>query len=261
MPSLRELQMDFVDAVFTHGDHIVDEHICPVGLPASERMNIYRHNVSTNLRNALQAIYPVVFRLVGSGFFHHAAEAYLRRHPSVSGDVNDYGGVLGEFLAAWPPAAALPYLPDTAHLEWEVQEVFHAAEHACLPVERLAGIPAERYGDLRFHLHPAVRLFESAYPVHRIWQVNQDGYAGDPTVDLSEGGVRLLIQRNAELIELQPLRAGSWALLQSLAADRRFGEACEAAFRAEPAFKLENALQDCIDRQVLVDISLDSASK
>ena len=257
MPSLRELQTDFVDAVFTLGDHDVTGHICSDGLHANERMNIYRRNVSTNLRNALQAIYPVVFRLVGPGFFNHAAGAYLRRHPSVSGDLNDYGGAFGRFLAAWPPAATLSYLPDTARLEWQVQQVFHAAEHAGLPGERLAGVAAERYAALRFHLHPAVRLFESAYPVHRIWQVNQDGYAGDHTVDLSEGGVRLLIQRNAELIELQPLSAGVWALLQSFARGHRFEDACEAAFRAEPGFDLAGVLQALIDNQVLVHVSLD----
>jgi hypothetical protein len=257
MPSLRELQTDFMDAVFTHGDHAVAGSICSDGLPVNECINIYRRNVSTNLRNALQAIYPVVFKLVGPGFFHHAAETYVRRHPSVSGDLNDYGGAFWRFLAAWPPAATLPYLPDTARLEWQVQQVFHAAEHAGLPGERLAGVAAERYGALHFHLHPAVRLFESAYPVHRIWQLNQDGYAGDHTVELSEGGVRLLIQRNAELIELQPLPAGAWVLLQSLATDRCLGEACDAAFRAEPAFDLAGVLQACIGNQVLVDASLD----
>ena len=257
MPSLRELQTGFMEAVFTPGDHITAEHIRCDDLPANERMNLYRNNVITNLRNALQAIYPVVFRLVGPGFFKQTAEAYIRRHPSTSGDVNDYGDAFGSFMAAWPPAAPLPYLPDTARLEWQVQQVFHAAEHAALPGERLAGIPAERYGELHFRLHPAVRLFESDYPVHRIWQVNQDDYAGNSGVDLSEGGVHLLIQRSTALIELQPLTAGVWALLQSLATGERFGKACEAAFRAEPAFDLAGVLQACIDNQVLVDVSLD----
>jgi hypothetical protein len=46
-------------------------------------------------------------------------------------------------------------------------------------------------------LPPYMRLLQSPYPVHRIWQVNQPEWQGDDAVSLNEGGVNLLIHRVA----------------------------------------------------------------
>ena len=61
-----------------------------------------------------------------------------------------------------------------------------------LDLVALAQVPAEQQGELHFQLHPAARLLESVFPILRIWQVNQDDYAGDPSVDLTAGGLKLL---------------------------------------------------------------------
>src|SRR5512134_2655165 len=132
------------------------------------RLAIYRNNVVHNYCEALRAVFPVVERLVGEEFFGHAARRYALACPSRSGDIQAFGESFPEFLAALPGAAGLPYLRDTARLEWLVHEAFHAAEHPGVDLELLAGVPAERYPELRFALHPSCRLLASPYPVHRI---------------------------------------------------------------------------------------------
>ena len=49
-------------------------------------------------------------------------------HPSRSGDLNDYGEDFADFLADYPHARELSYLPDVARLEWLVQIVYYAAD-------------------------------------------------------------------------------------------------------------------------------------
>ena len=243
MASLRELQSAFVDALFGGREEWLARHILASGMAPGARLAIYRNNTLHNYHEALRAVYPVVERLVGEEFFGHAARRYACACPSRSGDIQDYGESFPEFLAALPGAAGLAYLPDTARLEWRVHEAFHAAEHPPLDLESLAGVPAERYPELRFTLHPSCRLLASPYPVQLIWEVNQPEYRGDDTVDLALGGARLLVWRPGFQVEMVPLGAGEHALLASLAAGETLGAACDAALAAEEGFDVAAALR------------------
>ena len=255
MPGLHELQARFGAALVSVEADTLDARIRADGLTPERRLGIYRNNVFTNLREALRTIFPVIEQLVGTEFFDFAADEYIREYASPAGDLNEFGAQLPRFLADFAPAAVLVYLPDTARLEWLAHRVYHAAEAAPLAFERLAEVAPERYGDLYFTLNPAAALLESAYPVHQIWQVNQTGYAGDTSVSLDAGPVRLLIERRDGRVEVQPLASGEWRLLQMLANQEDFASACERALASEPAFDLGATLQRLVAQATLVDFS------
>ncbi len=236
MISLRELQLGFSEDVFSGGGTGFDAQIKANGLSGERRLQIYRNNTFASLTDALQKTYPVIFQLVGDGFFRYAAARYLGQYPSTSGDLHDFGGTFPAFLRTFEPAAELVYLADLADLEYACEQVFYAADHAPLDPLAMAEVPAARYGDLTFTLHPASRLLASAYPILHIWQVNQENYNGDPGVDLREGGVKLLVLRPHLEVEIQPLSAGEFALLHALADSRDFTTACEQALDAQPDF-------------------------
>ncbi len=254
MPSLHDLQLGFAEAVFDATASHFTQYIRANGLTGARRLQVYRNNVFASLTSALQAVYPVVERLVGEGFFRHAADRYIRRYPSTSGNLHDFGCAFAEFLAGFKAAAALAYLPDVARLEWAHHLVFHAAEHPSLDLSALSAIRPDHH-TARFHLHPASRLLASDYPVLRIWEVNQDGYTGDQCVDLAEGGVKLLVLRRGLAIELQTLGEGEYAFLNALAAPQDLGSACEAALGAEANFDPGACLQRHVARCTLVGFS------
>lgn len=255
MDTLQHLQHDFCRAMFGAPPSGLPAAIRAGSLNAERRLDIYRNNVFANLRNALRAVYPVVERLVGAEFFDHAANGFIREYPSVSGDIEDYGEAFAAFLARFPGAEALPYLPDTARLEWACHRVFHAADPAPLALEKLAGVSPERYGQLRFQLHPASALLASDYPVHRIWETNQPDHRGDETVDLSLGGVKLLLLRRRFEVEMRPLGAGEFAMLAGFAAGRMVAEAYETAMAADEAFDLDAFLAQHVAGGTIVDFS------
>jgi hypothetical protein len=154
--------------------------------------------VFANYRNARRHV-SVVKRLVGAPFFHAAVDAFVRAHPSTSGDLNVYGDAFASFLEGYAPAAELPYLPDVARLEWAIDESSRAPDHDRAPEAVLAALsaaPPDRLPTLRLALAPSCRLVASNFPIYRIWQVNQPDYVGDDRVSLDEGAVALLLRRD-----------------------------------------------------------------
>src|SRR5215475_6693955 len=116
MSSLVELQQRFADALYAPEGATPRFSVAGTA-PAAERMDIYRRAIFANYRKALAATYPTVQRIVGDAIFSAAVDAYVRAHPSASGDLNDYGDTFAEFLAQLRPVAELPYVPDIARLE------------------------------------------------------------------------------------------------------------------------------------------------
>lgn len=206
---------------------------------------VYRNAVRANYRNALRASYPVVCALTGTPFFHAAVDAFAAAHPSRSGDLNVYGGGFGDFLAAYPYAAPLPYLPDVARLEWAQDEAARAADADGSPEHMLAALAAVAPADLaatRLRVDPSHRLLRSDFPVLRIWQVHQEGCAGDRQVDLASGPDFLLVRRAAEDVAIERMPAGEFAWLAALAAGADLADALDAALATDPAFDVAPAL-------------------
>jgi len=256
MPSLRELQEAFAAALLDPAGvdlapFIVSDHIAPAA-----RLDVYRNNARHNFGEALRAVYPVVERLVGAPFFDHVAACYGRSHPSTSGDIHAFGARLGDFLAAFEAAAGLPYLPDVARLEWAMHEVFHAADAAPFPLERLAEVPADAHATLRFTLSPACRLLASPWPVARLWALHQPGVAWDDAFDIAAGGESVLVRRSGFEVELEPLAAADFAMLRRLADGQTLGEALAAVRETAPGFDLAAFLHHHLPSNHLCDFSL-----
>jgi hypothetical protein len=253
MPSLRELQRGFRAAVlFDDSGTIAALSIVAGGLEPQSRIEIYRNNILGNYRKVLAATYPVVRRLVGAPFFDAATDQFVRGHPSKHGDVNRYGGEYAVFLTSYPPARALAYLPDVARLEWAIDQANIATDAAPLDLAALASVAPEALGELRFHLHPSARLIASAFPILRIWQVNQPEHVDVERVDLGEGGDTLLVTRADQRVAIERIGRGEHTFLAALAANAALGVAAERAVDAVPEFDLAAALRRHVANHTLV---------
>lgn len=241
MPKLAELQREFAAAVWEDRAETMAPWLRDGRFSGARLFRIYRNNVFISLTSALAAVYPVVHRLVGEGFFKYAMDAFIRTHPPQSGNLHDFGAGLAEFLAAFPACAELGYLPDVARLEWAYHRVFHAAAPA-FDVAALAAVPSEHYAALRFGLSPAARLIASPYPLLAIWRANQPE-SPDASVDLDTGGERLMVFRRDLEVEFKRLSAGEYALLAAGQLGAALQEASDAALQAEAGFDLARCLQ------------------
>ena len=217
MPSLREIQRSIAADLRSGAAEALGRDVVAGTFPGERLLQVYRNNIYLSFTDALACSYPVVARLVGDGFFAYLAHEFINRHPSTEGSLQRFGSELPEFMASFEPARTLPDLPDVARLEWAWDEVFHGPDHPPFSPHSLAGVPSERFGELRFSLHPAVRLMESEYPIASIWEVNQEGWDGDQAVNLRGGGEHVLLARHGIEVTVHRLDPGPYRLLQGLA--------------------------------------------
>lgn len=251
MPTLRDIQRDFTAAVFDQ-DASVLSWVRANGWTAERRLSIYRNNTFLGLTEALRDGFPVVERLVGGEFFAVLARCFVAQCPPRTGCLLDYGAEFAACIAEFEPARALPYLPDVARLEWAWHEAFHAVDSPVFGLADLAALAPERRARLRLRVRPGVRLLASAWPVLRIFHVNQPGYPDEAGIDLyRETGCRVLILREGAEVGLQPLSVGEFACLDNLAREGDLERACHAGLAAEPGFDPAASLARWLDLKVL----------
>lgn len=245
-PSLSDCQDAFARGVFADDNKVPDWIDAPAG-----RFDIYRSSVLANLRNALRAVFPVVLRLTGDRFFEHAADQFAREHPSHSGDLHRYGGAFADFLAAFPAAQALDYLPDVARLEWFWHEAFHAAGAPALDLDALAQVAFADYEHLRFQFQPACRLLSAPYPVLRIWEANQPVHPVVEEINLRDGAENIIVFRRGHEVMMDRLSAGEQAFARRLHAGAVLGAAAAHAAVVDPGVDAAAALRWLASREII----------
>lgn len=275
MTTLRDLQCRLLDAVLGGAADPALPLIDAPAAVAAARLGVYRNTVERNRADALRSTYPAVWRLVGEKYFRQTARAYGRRHPSRCGDLTQAGDAFPAYLAELHGQDAYRYLGDVARLELLIQDVLRAPEpatgsasgsatgsatgSASLDLARLAAVPAEHHDSLRFVLHPALRLFESPYPVQRIWHANVGSDAEPPPIDLTLGSDRLAVLRQRLQLHFHPLTRGEWRWLEALGQGTPFAPSVEAAAAAgaasaaDDAFDASTALRRFVALGAIVD--------
>ena len=244
MPTLRELQAGFRDALLGGDANTAAAAVHDDGLGADARLAVYRHHVFTSLTGALESTYPVIVRLVDARFFRYAADQYIREHPPASPCLFEYGAELGDFLARFEPSRHLAYLPDVARLEWAMNAALHAPDAEPIAPEALRA-------PVTLGLHPSVTLLQSPWPLDAIWRANQPD-AESHGVDLDAGGVLLQIWRAGDEVVFRRLSAAAFAFRHVLAHSGRLDTAAEAALTADAGADLAALIRTLLDEQVLI---------
>ena len=202
------------------------------GRSVDRRFAVYRNNVAVALIGALEARYPVVRRLTGDDFFRGMAGAFVAAKKPESPALIHYGARFSDFIAHFPPAAAIDYLADVARLENAWVEAYHAADAAPLGLDALAEVAPDGLDRLRFQPHPAARLLAFAHPAASIWAASQrDEEPNAPAVWRAEAA---LVARPQADVEVRILPPAGFAFAAALFDGATLGEA--AAFAAADDF-------------------------
>ncbi len=243
---VHDLQVAFGHALLAGNAEPVADALVSDHIPAEKRLGVHVNNVFGLLGTALEVAFPVVCQLVGTPFFRMAAQAFVTRHPPSVPHLAVYGGRFSDFLADFPPAAGVPYLPCVARLEWARIEAYFAADRAPLDPARLTELPAATYPELVFQLHPSLRLVRSPWPIFLLWQAHQQTPV--PPVDTTSGGETVLVWRPDLEVMLTRMSAGDAALIAAIAQGATLADAATAAAAVEPEFDLQAALIGHLER-------------
>lgn len=177
----------------------------------SKRFDVYRNNVIVSLIDALANSFNVVKQLVGEPFFRAMAREFLRDPANLPASpvLAHYGERFPAFIAAFEPAATLPYLSDVAQLEWLRLQSLHAADANSADSKHLSTVVkkalSNETGCIPFKLffHPSLALFDSRYAAVSIWAAHQ-GLAKLANIDPNTPEQALILRPELE-VETIPL--------------------------------------------------------
>jgi Putative DNA-binding domain len=244
MFALRELQTTFRRAILEGDERAAARMVAevePSGLPAQERLAVYRNNVFAALSDTLRETFPVVLRLVDARFFSYVAHEFIRAHPPSVPTLTEYGGTFPDFLASFPPCRDLVYLPDVARLEWLMNLAALAPDEPALAPAALSAIASEQAGNLGVRLAHSYCYLDSPWPIDRIWRANQEG-AGEETIALGAGGACLEVSRRNGIVMLRAMDKAEFAFRAALSAGLTLADALDRALAADHNFPAQDAL-------------------
>jgi hypothetical protein len=222
---------------------------------AEARLAIHRHHILSSLTEALKANFPVLCRVVDERFFAYAADAFIRLHPPSAPCLAEYGAEFPDFIGAFPPARALPYLGDLARLEWTIMEARNARDADPIAADSLRQVPVVEYPNLALQLDPSLRLVRTVWAVERIWTAHQSGDA-DAAIELGSAGSRLMVRRHGAGIEVEALDPAGFAFLAALRHGRCLAKAGAAALAADPFFDMAMALRRLLAEGAVTGFSI-----
>lgn len=257
MPSLRNRQLNFLDALFDRELPVPDGVTGPSGRPAGNRFDVYRNNVASSLIDALEAVYPAVCAICGSDFFREMARQFALENPPASPVLIVYGAGLPGFIDRFEPASGLDYLSDVARVEWAWAQAYHAADCAIADPSILTDLQPDQISGLRVVFHPSVQILSSKHPAISLWSANVA--TGDPQQDvLSHSDIKWLpetglIHRSGLEVHVRVLPIGFACFLQTLQAGQTLLAAVQAATDADSEFDPEAAMNGLFELDVLVE--------
>lgn len=217
---------------------IIESH--PLG--AAQQLAVYKNNVHSRLSEALAETFPAVLRLVGEEFFRFAAREFASAHPPRLPTLLGYGLHFPGFLRDFEPAAAVPYLPDVAELEYLYLSAYHAAEAVPFSVTEFRAVIRTPHHRSRLTLHPSARLMTSPHPVSRIWEINVRAEPIEGRVEIAGEREHLLIIRPHARVEVRRVSAAAWRALSTLAHGEGYAAAVRASLDESPGCDIDKEL-------------------
>lgn len=232
----------------------------PIGLTTwngsdpTPRFAVYRNNVVLSLIDALADAYPVTQALVGEPFFRGMASIFVRKQPPRSRVLTFYGESFPRFVAAFPPAASLPYLSDVARLEMLRVHAYHAADQLASSSEAIAECLAdpESLPEFRVGLQPSAGLLRSRYAVVSLWAAHQ-GILDISGVETERAENALIIRPQLQ-VEVLGLDAGDSVFVDHLLRGDCLGTALKQAGQASPGFDATNILALLVRSQAITSL-------
>jgi len=224
------------------------------GSDPTMRFAVYRNNVMVSLIDALADTYPVVQTLVGEEFFRAMAREFAQNNPPRSAIMAYYGRDFADFVAAFPPAASVPYLADVARLEMARVMAFHAADAVAIHAQVLQAALANptQLLSLQLELHPTVHVVESCFAIFSVWAAHQgaeSALAVDPDVAQTA-----LVYRAGLDVSTMELAAGAGTFVSALLTGQTLADAAQAANSLDPQFDLTNALTLLLSLQLITHL-------
>lgn len=257
---LADMQRNFISdclsGKLTKDNTLMAADIDTHAISAQGLMGIYQSSAIANITHSLSLTYPVIEKLVGEDFFRATCRQFIREVWPKSANMDDYGGEFPEFLSEFKHAKHLAYLADVARLEWAFHQSSLADNSTMTDWSTLAQVT--EILQLQFVLAPSHRLIKSAYPIDKIWQVNQDNALSNIEIDFrlydeTNNSTFLVLIRPELKTVIVALTEGEFEFLHCLENNQTFEQAITTATVKQEDFSVDNSLKKLIELSIIID--------
>ncbi len=170
---LKQLQEEFYQNILAPNE--TKNYQDKGGFTGADFMQIYHHQYFISLTEALAKTYSCVKRLVGEDFFRSLATDFIKKHPSKTPNIIDYGEAFSDFIKQYPYCQNMLYLIDIAKFERLYERCYFSTS--------------------------AVFFMRSDYPIIKIWQLDENS----TKLDLSIGGDCLKIYQHGGRVVVEKI--------------------------------------------------------
>jgi hypothetical protein len=177
------------------------------------RFNIYRNNTFASLTATLIAVFPVTLQLLGENYFRYVAGAFICSNPPQEARLVRYGGNFADFLVGFEDVRSMPFVAETARLEWMIAEALDAPALLGCTMDQLEDVE-DAVPEL--FLQPSLRLLVCRWPALEIWSAHQAGGNIEGLAGLGRRPERIALWRNSDNIRFLRLDAPHFAFLYAL---------------------------------------------
>ncbi|MFW2438656.1 MAG: putative DNA-binding domain-containing protein [Arenicellales bacterium] len=184
-------------------------------IPGQVATDIYQNNTIGCRKRTLQAIYPVIEKILGVRCFDKLAHDFVVASPSFDSDLNLYGAGFSGFLLKLANTEhaflELPYLKDLATLEWLYHKTYYSPDDLPLPASQFAGLDAS----ISIERSRSLYSMSSLYPVYAIWQNHQGDDSVNEVPALTDEEFIIIFRQQGHPV-VQQLDREEWSILQSV---------------------------------------------
>jgi hypothetical protein len=242
---LSDLQTKFLNYLY-HGDLDVLNLLPYNKKDACSRLLIYKNNVYQNLINTLKLTYPIILERVGDYDFQQMSKDCISVNKPLTGNLDDYGDNLSEFLKKYEKLFSYPYLSDLARLEWLKNVVFDLEDQNAVDMSYLQSLPPAKYPELKFIFNNSVHLIKSKYSLYDIYQ--------NVGMEIKSNITFIMLYRKNFSVQIENIDKSDWNFISALTKNKTIEEAYEEAMGINPSYNLMDALQNLLLKKVVHQI-------
>jgi hypothetical protein len=204
------------------------------------RLSIYRNNTFSSLTGVLLAVFPVTARLLDERYFRYASHAFITAFPPSEPRLSQVGEKVPAFLARSGDLRVMPFVAETAGLEWAIATALDSGHNAPIHIGVL--LAQEDPSALQLRLQPSLQLLQSRCPAGSIWAAHQGEMEPELEFIRERGAERIALWRNGSTVRMLLLDKAGFAFVRAVARGLPLEAAANRAARLDPLFDLAAAL-------------------
>lgn len=183
--------------------------------------DIYKRGYKARLIESLGETFQATWWVLGDEDYLKLAEEFVKKNPSRSYDLSDYGNEFPAFLKSSSTIGEIPFISELARFEWNFKFLFHSADapNAENFLNRLSQDP-----NMKLHLPPSTILWKSDFPIYNIWKRREGPISSlnDINLDIKE---YLLCRKLNGTVHITHLEEPEFQLLQQFESPSSIDEA------------------------------------